>query len=187
MKMKIDCIILAAGMSTRIKEWKMLLPFGESTILETCINNALNFCENVILVVGYQSSVLIEQFSDKKNVTIIKNSDYKKGMFKSVQIGVSAVTTDYFFISHGDLPLITPDIFKILSAYKGTKAVFPVNKEKRGHPVLLPKTIIEQILQEQEDSSMKELLSTYPTQLVQVNSDCIYTDIDTHEDYIRLK
>ncbi len=186
MKIDIDCIILAAGMSSRMTEWKMLLPFDGKSIIETCIENALVVCERVIVVVGYRSSVLKQLLGHRDNIIIIENRDYKKGMFTSVQAGVSVVKTDYFFISHGDLPLIPPNIYLTLSESKGPKAVFPVHNETRGHPVLLPKAIIETVLREREDSSMKELLSTYPTQLITVNTEGIYNDIDTDEDYTNL-
>ncbi len=186
MKIDIDCIILAAGMSSRMTEWKMLLPFGGKSIIETCIDNALVVCERVIVVVGYRSSVLKQLLGHRDNIIIIENSDYKKGMFTSVQAGVRVVKTDYFFISHGDLPLIPSNIYLTLSEFKGPKAVFLVHNEKRGHPVLLPKTIIKTVLAENESCSMKKILSIYPTQLVPVNTDDIYRDIDTDEDYLDL-
>lgn len=186
MKIDIDCIILAAGMSSRMSEWKMLLPFDGKSIIETCVENALVVCKKVIVVVGYRSSEIRQIFRYTEGIIIIENTDYKKGMFTSVQTGMSAVKTDYFFISHGDLPLIPPNVYSVLSVYKGSKAVFPVHNGKRGHPVLLPKTIIERVLGEKEDSSMKELLSKYPTQQVGVNTSGIYSDIDTDEDYTNL-
>ena len=45
--LKNRAIILAAGSSTRMGSQKMLLPFGESTILETVIHN-------IALIVGGQ-------------------------------------------------------------------------------------------------------------------------------------
>ncbi len=186
MKIDIDCIILAAGVSSRMSKWKMLLPFNGSTIIETSIESALSVCRNVILVVGYKSSELIQKFKNWENVHIIENSLYEKGMFSSVQIGVTAVKTDYFFIALGDLPLIPPNIYKTLSDQKGNKALFPVHNGRRGHPVLLPKSIKEKILGENENSSMKKLLTTYPTILISVHTEAIYRDIDTDADYVNL-
>jgi len=186
MKINLDCIILAAGISSRTSQWKMRLPFRGKSIIEYCVSNALLVCRRVILVVGYRSSELRQEFRNWKNISIIENSGYKKGMFTSIQTGVSAVQTDYFFISHGDLPLIPALVYQTLSAHKGPKAVFPVHNGKRGHPVLLPRTIIGRILEEGEDSSMKKLLSTYPAHLVPVNTESIYNDIDTDVDYLNL-
>ncbi|MGL1893444.1 MAG: NTP transferase domain-containing protein [Spirochaetaceae bacterium] len=186
MKIDIDCIILAAGMSSRMSTWKMLLPFAGKSLIETTIDNALAVCERVIVVVGYRSFELIELLGQWENIIIIENKEFKKGMFTSVQTGVSIVKSEYFFITHGDLPLIPPSIYQKLSKFKGNKAVFPVFNDKRGHPVLLPQTIIETILAEKVDSSMKKLLSIYPTRLVPVNTDGIYMDVDTDENYKNL-
>ncbi len=186
MKINIDCIILAAGMSSRMSKWKVQLPFKGKTIIERCVSNALLICKRVILVVGYRSSELKEKFRNGRDIFIIENYDYKKGMFKSIQTGVSSVQTDYFFISHGDLPLVSSQVYKTLAEHKGPEAVIPVHNGRKGHPVLLPKSIIGRVLEEQENSSMKKLLSTYPKQLVPVDTKGIYKDIDTDEDYKNL-
>ena len=152
-------------------------------MIEYCVSNALLVCRRVILVVGYRSSDLRKEFRNWKNISIIENSDYKKGMFTSIQTGARAVKTEYFFITHGDLPQIPSHVYQTLSECKGPEAVFPIHNGKRGHPVLLPRAIIGRVLKEGEDSSMKKLLSTYPIRLVPVNTKSIYNDIDTDEDY----
>ena len=50
----IDCIITAAGLSSRMGQWKMMLPWEQGTILDTSIKNALQFCSRIILVTGYR-------------------------------------------------------------------------------------------------------------------------------------
>jgi molybdenum cofactor cytidylyltransferase len=56
MDSKISGIILAAGLSTRMGEPKQLLPFGNSTIIETVIDNMLGAkLENVIVVIGHEA------------------------------------------------------------------------------------------------------------------------------------
>ena len=186
MKLDIDCIILAAGMSTRMTGWKMLLPYKGASIVESAIRNALMVCKRVIVVTGYRSPELINKLKHLEGVIFVYNIDYKKGMFSSVKIGIKSVKSDYFFISHGDLPLITPDIYQTLFKKRGAYALFPIHDNRRGHPVLLPKKIIKMILEEGIDSSMKKLLATYPTQLEYINTKNIYKDIDTDNEYLDL-
>ncbi|NGD67297.1 NTP transferase domain-containing protein, partial [Serratia marcescens] len=52
----IDCIITAAGLSSRMGQWKMMLPWQQGTILDTSIKNALQFCSRIILVTGYRGN-----------------------------------------------------------------------------------------------------------------------------------
>ncbi len=56
----IDCIITAAGLSSRMGQWKMMLPRQQGTILDTSIKNALQFCSRIILVTGYRGNELHE-------------------------------------------------------------------------------------------------------------------------------
>ncbi|RKU23879.1 nucleotidyltransferase family protein, partial [Candidatus Poribacteria bacterium] len=52
----ISGILLAAGLSTRMGAPKQLLPFGESTIVETVVDNMLGAkFDEVIVVVGHHA------------------------------------------------------------------------------------------------------------------------------------
>lgn len=43
MSKKVDkqCIMLAAGLSSRMGKWKMMMPWGEGTILDSALASAL--------------------------------------------------------------------------------------------------------------------------------------------------
>ncbi|MDD5766743.1 MAG: NTP transferase domain-containing protein, partial [Candidatus Marinimicrobia bacterium] len=56
---KLDTVILAAGLSTRMGAFKPLLPFKQSTIIETVIDTALAISNRVIVVVGFQATDII--------------------------------------------------------------------------------------------------------------------------------
>ena len=68
----IDCIITAAGLSSRMGQWKMMLPWQQGTILDTSIKNALQFCSRIILVTGYRGNELHERYANQSNITIIQ-------------------------------------------------------------------------------------------------------------------
>jgi len=68
----IDCLVPAAGLSERMGSWKPLLPFGDSTIVETVVANALAVCSRVILVVGYRGKDLGARFSTETHVIIVE-------------------------------------------------------------------------------------------------------------------
>ena len=84
-------IILAAGESRRVGKLKQLLPFGNSTIIETVIDNLL--CaklDEVIVILGHAAEKITAKIRHK-SVKIVCNPDYKSGMLTSVQCGVLAV------------------------------------------------------------------------------------------------
>ena len=87
----ISGIILAAGESRRVGKLKQLLPFGNSTIIETVIDNLL--CaklDEVIVVLGHAAEKITAKIRHKP-VKIVCNPNYKSGMLTSVQRGVLAV------------------------------------------------------------------------------------------------
>ncbi len=98
-KNNIDCVIPAAGLSSRMGCWKLTLPYKDNTILEQSITNALSFCTRVILVVGHREDELIERFQDNTKVTIVRNQHYRSGMYSSLQLGINEVDTEFFYIS----------------------------------------------------------------------------------------
>jgi len=105
--MKIDCLIPAAGLSSRMGRWKLLLPYRGTTILEQTLNNALSLCSRVVLVTGYRGNELEEIYAGRSGVVTVRNADFKRGMFSSIQTGVPLVSTEWFFITMGDMPGIT--------------------------------------------------------------------------------
>ena len=84
-------ILLAAGLSIRMGQPKQLLPFGESTIIETVVDSMLNakFSE-ITVIVGHCAEKIRDTLKDRK-VKIVYNPDYKDGMLTSVQRGIRSL------------------------------------------------------------------------------------------------
>jgi molybdenum cofactor cytidylyltransferase len=181
---KTDCLILAAGESKRMREWKLMLPLRDSTVIECSIENALAVCSRVILVTGYRGRELKELFGMRDKITIVYNSNYKKPMFSSIKLGVAAVNTERFFIALGDMPLVDRSVYEALLGFKYAPVVIPKYKGKKGHPLLLSKELLEPIRKfDDERSTLRDVLAMYPTLAVPVESRHILIDIDNSHDY----
>ncbi len=183
MKMDYDVIILAAGLSSRMGKWKMTLPFGSKTMIEASVGNALEACRRVIIVGGYRIRELKEIFPERGDIDLIYNPQYEKGMFSSIKRGVSMVKSERFFVSLGDMPLVTADIYFELGRYREIDVVIPQYRGKKGHPVFLSERVGRRILQFSDDSTMREVLMEFLNLIVPVGSENILKDIDTEEDY----
>ncbi len=182
----VECIITAAGLSTRMHQWKMLLPYQHKTILEICIDNALSFCSKVILVVGYRADELKSYFSERPNIEVVENSHYKDGLMSSIQCGMQYVRAPFFFICHGDMPCISTDIYENLWRNRDNKKViFPGTKKLTGHPVLMPKKIIKVVNDDSRITSMKRISFQFGATFLQLTNNEIHQDIDNEEDYKR--
>ena len=197
-------ILLAAGLSIRMGQPKQLLPFGESTIIETVVDNMLNakFSE-ITVIVGHCAEKIRDTLNDRK-VKIVYNPDYKDGMLTSVQTGIrsldlknrqllsdDAIFKDRcaFSLMLVDQPFITSDLIsKVIDAYSGTDRgiVLPSYNNRRGHPVIFNHRYADDILALEADSGgVRSLFNVYSDDIhyVSVDTDAVLRDIDTPEDY----
>jgi molybdenum cofactor cytidylyltransferase len=189
-----QCVMLAAGGSTRMKTWKMMLPWGSSTIIEQSVGTALRVCSRLILVVGFRARELIEVFKDQPRVEVVTNPDYQAGMFSSVQIGVRAVAEGNFFLALADMPGVSEGIYGDLlewsrrlsrgfAARHSPYAVIPQYRGKKGHPLLLSAEMRAMVLQADLSRTLRDVLAEVPTVIVPAEEPGILHDIDTPADY----
>lgn len=86
----VSAILLAAGESKRMGVSKLLLPFGNSNIIEQAINSLLNSKINeLIIVVGHMAEELTEKIVKKSAKTVV-NRQYRQGVSTSIIAGKMA-------------------------------------------------------------------------------------------------
>ena len=181
-----DCVMLAAGESTRMGTFKLMLPTGGATVIESSVANALAAGCRVLLVVGHQGEQVRELFAGRDGVTIVENPEYRRGMFSSIRVGVSQVRTGRFFIALGDMPLIEPGIFRLLTTFDDADAVRPTFDGRKGHPVLMVRDLIDTIRKYDDSRSMSDVLSGRVVREVPVSDRSVLYDVDTPADYAEL-
>ena len=131
-------------------EPKQLLPFGESTLVETVVDNmiAAKFDE-VIVVVGHSAAEVEKQLGTRRVKTVF-NPDYRDGMLTSAQAGIRARTENgAFALMLVDQPFITSDLInRVVDAYRETEKgiAVPSYNYKRGHPVIFDQKYASEIL-----------------------------------------
>lgn len=182
----IDCIIPAAGLSSRMGQWKMMLPWQDGTILDASIKNALAFCSRIILVIGYRAEELIARYQQHPAISLIYHADYQQGLFSSIRAGAMAVNSNYCFITHGDMPCLTSTIFQQIWCQRGTYALIPRYQKTPGHPVLLPRHCLNRAVSQAGCRSMQHALRNGQWQYLDLDQPAIITDIDTAEIYLTL-
>ena len=189
---EVECVMLAAGRSSRMDAWKMTLPWGGTTIVEHSVRIALNVCARVVLVAGFRAEELHGRFRDWQRVEVVKNESFKEGMFSSVQRGVQVLGSGGFFLALGDMPGVPEDIYrdllgwdrKLASISTGTAyAVIPKYRGKKGHPLLLSPQMRTRILETGVSMTLRDVLAEVPAVIVPVDDSGILHDIDTPADY----
>ncbi len=164
-----------------------MLPYKESTIVEHTVANALSRCTRVILVTGYRGPELEQLYRKAERVIPVRNAEFHRGMFSSIQTGVPLIKSSCFFITMGDMPEIGETLYDALlntmTANPAVDIVRPLFNGKRGHPVLLKKSVIPTILSEPENSEMKHVFTRHSVLDLDMNIPETFMDIDTEEDY----
>ena len=66
-KTTISAILLAAGRSERMGAFKPLLPFGETTVVQSCLNYLkAGGVDDIVVVAGHRSNDLRNELRDKE-------------------------------------------------------------------------------------------------------------------------
>ena len=183
-------VILAAGESKRMGEAKLLLPFGEKTIIETVIDNVVQSKVEKILVVLGSNREKIERKIKNYFLKIAFNPDFQSGMLSSVHEGFQALPeyAQAALIVLGDQPFsATSVIDDLIDAYrkKGKGIVLPVYKGERGHPVLIDMKYRSEIENLSPDIGLRGTVYNHPEDIeeVEVKDQSILRDIDYLKDY----
>jgi putative nucleotidyltransferase with HDIG domain len=190
---KIAAIVLAAGYSSRMGEFKPLLPLGDTTVLERVVALFKDAgIEDVRVVVGHRSPDLLPLL-ERLHAHPLLNDRYQDGMFSSVVTGVRGLEpdTDAFFLLPVDIPLVKKHTVEILLREypkDRSRIIYPGFFGKRGHPPLIPGCHREGILAWHGEGGLKSYLARYDADamLVEVADETILADMDTPEDYHRL-
>jgi molybdenum cofactor cytidylyltransferase len=190
----ISAIVLAAGLSTRMKRLKQLLPYGEHTVVEQVVSVLLASPVDEVLVVTGHERVAVEEVLAKWPVRTIFNPNYAEGdMLSSAQAGLEAVAADSqaALLAVGDMPAIRADVVKqLIQAYRaaGDDHVYiPSYQMRAGHPVLVPRPYWGAILALPVGDNLRSVLRAETTrvQWVLVDTPSVLQDLDTPVDYQR--
>ena len=185
-------MILAAGESKRMGKPKLLLPYGEKTIIETIVETVVSSnVENTLVILGSGREKIEEKIKNSP-VKIVYNRNFRSGMLSSVQCGFKAVPeeTRAVLVVLGDQLKISADVInKLTDAYKSTGKgiVLPVYKKERGHPVLIDMKYGEEVENLSPEVGLRGTVYNHPEDIleVEVETPTIFQDIDYKSDYKR--
>ena len=185
--MKIGAVIVAAGMSSRMGDFKPMLNIGSITIAERIIANFHQAgISKIAMVTGY-NAVTLERHLAANNIIFLRNEDYAHTqMFDSVRIGFEYMKdkVDYILFTPVDVPLFTADTIKQIIA-SGAPLVTPTCEGRIGHPILIRTDLVDAILKDKGDRGLRGAMENCGTEMLylQVDDPGTIHDVDTPEDY----
>ena len=197
-----SAVILSAGFSSRMHDFKPLLPIGGIPAVGRLAGEfAAAGLDEIIVVVGHRRHE-IEKYVQtlpalvRERLKIVFNPIFEEGMYTSVQAGVAAVSADKkaFFMLPVDYPLVSKAVFLRLMDFwndgkqEATRLVYPVLGEKRGHPPLLSTEFVDEILTKEQPMGLRSFFLNHQhhAENIEVADETILWDMDRKEDYERL-
>ena len=191
----ISAIILAAGKSARMGQNKLLMKWGNMTVIEKVIQTIQDSgIEGVILVTSNElQDAIYELRFTNYDLRITINQTYHE-MLSSLQLGLQnqKAACEATIICLGDQPQIeSRSVRAVCEAYQKSKSnlVVPSYQNRRGHPWLVAKPLWNEILNMKENQTPRDFLNAHANEIEYVNVDThtILQDLDTPEDYLKYK
>ncbi len=188
----IGAVVLAAGMSTRMGQPKVLLPWAEGrTIIEHILHQLiLSKLDHITVVTGHLSREVTAQVKPYAVQTVYNRAFRTGEMLSSLKAGLRALPAHVTaaLVVLGDQPRIQPRVvMQVLMAYAEGRGeiIVPSYEMRRGHPILLDRRCWHEILDLPEDGSLRDVIYAHAEQIayVAVDTDSVLRDVDTPQDY----
>lgn len=193
----VDAVVLAAGESRRMGRPKMLLPWGDGTVLEAVVRTLLAAgVRRTAVVLGHRAAEhrsALRSLARDGRVMLVENPRYPEGMLTSAQCGAAALLREEargepaaaVLIALGDQPQITPGLVARLTAGHRGGLTVPAFGGRRGHPLCVDRRFLPDLLALPPAEGLRGLFRRHPEAVapVAVDSDEILRDIDTPAAY----
>ena len=193
---KIWALLLCAGRSRRMQEFKPLLPLGDRTILEHTISRFQEAgVDRIMAVTGHRREELFPVL-EKKQVQEVYNEEYAvRDMFYSVCTGIRAILKkekpEGILVCPADIPLIHPFTIRQVTETRrqqNESVIQPVFGGKEGHPLFIGEELLDELLHYTGDCGLQGFLNSREQICrIEVPDRCILFDADVKEDYEKLK
>jgi len=201
--MQTFAIIPAAGRSVRMGQPKLLLPWGQTTLLEHVLAIWTASCVDRVILVVHPQDTQIVALGAAAGAHVVRPSIAPSEMKISVQLALDYISefaphpTDAWLLAPADMPgLEASTIDALVAAYQSSLVADPAAAPRiwaprfggrRGHPVLFPWALSSEVAELGPDQGINALVARHEVAHVDTGADAIHDDLDTPEDYERLR
>src|SRR6516165_5835536 len=107
----ISVIVPAAGLSSRMGQNKLLMRFGDKSLIEHAVDTLrASDVDEIVVVLGHEAGHVRSRLEghERRRVNFVHNPDYREGLSTSVRAGMGAVAkgADAIMIYLADQPLL---------------------------------------------------------------------------------
>jgi CTP:molybdopterin cytidylyltransferase MocA len=190
----ITAVILAAGESRRIGSPKPFLTIGDKTFVEVIAER--------LQTAGIHSVVAVFNHAHRNQLKEISLPDYScivntrpdLGQLYSFQLALRALHsgTRAVLLCLVDHPCVLTETYRLLvaeSAESPQKILIPTFRGRKGHPVVFPRLLFQELLDTPLRLGAHSVVQEHSEMvlLVSVSDEGVVLDIDTSQDYSRIK
>ncbi len=186
-------IVLAAGLSRRMGRPKLLLDWGEKSVIRRVVEHVkAGGVDEVIVVLGDEAAAIRRALSSLP-IRFVQNPRPEAGQASSIACGVGALApgAEAALMVLGDQPALPPEIIpRLLQTFtqSGKSIVAPVYRGVQGNPVLFAASIFPELLSLTGDRGARSVVEKDPARVAAVPFDLpMPADLDMPEDYERLR
>lgn len=196
---QITCIIPAAGLSSRMGDFKPLMDLNGIPMIERTVNSMLSAgVSKCIIVLGYRGEEIEALLKNNTNIEFIYNKKYNEtDMLYSIKLGIKYLINSVSSISGS---LILPADMPMVSSYtishlidhflnNSFDVVFPTYNFKKKHPPIISKNCFKYIVDFNQDGGLKQALKKFEnnTNYLEINDVGCCLDADTKLEFSNLK
>ena len=192
-------VVPAAGLSTRMGRPKLALPLGDRTILEHVVAALRPCAYQTVVVIGPHVPELVP-LAESAGAKVCLLTEQTPDMRATVERGLQWIedhfrprSTDAWLLSPADHPTLEPSVVRELcDSFRSDPAhsiLIPAHSGRRGHPALVAWKHVAGIRAMPADRGINAYFREHAADVreVAVNSDGVLCDLDTPEDYERLR
>ena len=189
----IAAVVLAAGLSRRMGQAKLLLPVGGRAIVRHAVEAVLAGGVDGAWVVTGPDVLPMAAALAGLEVQIVVNAAPEEGQASSVRAGIAALpaAVDTALIALGDQPALAPTIIPALLAARRASAkpiVAPRYRDGQGNPVLFKSEVFPELLRLTGDQGARPVIQREPARVEWVELDLpMPPDVDTPGDYEKIR
>jgi len=189
----IAAVVLAAGLSRRMGQAKLLMPVGGRAIVRYVVESVLAGGVDLVWVVTGPDVEPIEAALAGLEAQIAVNPAPEEGQASSLRAGIAALpaSVDAVLIALGDQPSLAPSIIPALLAARRTSPkliVAPRYRDGQGNPVLFKREIFPELLRLTGDQGARPIIQKEPARVEWVDLDLpMPPDVDTLDDYEKIR
>ncbi len=185
--LNVDCIVLAAGCSSRFGATKLLAKIGDESMIRRVLKSVgSSNVSTVHLVVGHDAD-RVQQEAKNLCHKVVVNSEFQEGMGTSIAAGIKSLSAhcDAILIVLGDQPLVSPtQIDALIEAWlkKPELAVLSGYADASGPPSLFPRSLFHKLASLRGDAGARSWLEPGEFEVLEFEDAQQFVDIDTQEE-----